>query len=131
MAVFYSDIVRNVELDYIADNANRMCVCSALPTTYTEAATTYMLAYKALTVGDGNGVYTIADGDVSGRKLTVAQQSISAASSTGTATYVALVDTVNQNLLCAVPLASTALTAGNGAVINAVDVLELKDASTS
>ena len=47
---------------------DQLHICSAQPTTYTEATTTFQLA--TFTVTGGN--YTKANGDVSGRKNTLA-----------------------------------------------------------
>lgn len=48
------------------------------------------LANVALTAGDGNGDYTIADGDASGRKLTIAQQADIEVLVTGDAKHIVL-----------------------------------------
>jgi len=85
------DDVLDAALDEIA-TGNIMTACSAAPTTRTEAVTTYALADIALTPGDGNGDFTVADGDVSGRKVTVAQQADVDIDTSGTATHVAICD---------------------------------------
>jgi hypothetical protein len=77
MAKTVHDDVLDAALDKIA-TANVMTLCSAQPTTRTEAITTYMLADVTMTVGDGNGDYTIANGDASGRKLTMTAQAVPA-----------------------------------------------------
>lgn len=92
----------------ILDQANLMTVCSSQPTTRTEAVTTFALADVAMTV---NSDYTKADGDTSGRKVTVASKSGVAVDSSGTATHVALCD--GSNLLYVTTCTSQALTAGN------------------
>jgi len=98
-------------LDFIADNGNEINLCSAEPTTYTEAHATYMLAQDALVVGDGNGDYTIADGDSSGRKLTVSQQSSVSITNSGTATHAAIVKTSTTELLLVTTVTPQVLTA--------------------
>jgi hypothetical protein len=92
----------------ILDQANLMTVCSAEPTTRTEAVTTFALADVAMTV---NTDYTKANGDTSGRKCTVAAKSGVTVDSSGTATHVALCD--GTNLLYVTQCTSQALTAGN------------------
>ena len=72
--------------------ADIQTACSAEPTTRTEAITTFALADIALTPGDGNGDFVIANGDASGRKLTTTQQADVAIDVTGTATHVAQCD---------------------------------------
>jgi hypothetical protein len=72
-------------LGYI-DDADRLCICSAEPTTYTEAVTTYVLAVHTLTSAD----FAIAD-DISGRKLTIAAQAgIEITGGDANATHIAL-----------------------------------------
>lgn len=56
----------------------------------TPANLTNSLADVTLTAGDGNGDYVIGEGDVSGRKLAVAQQSDVDIDVTGTARHVVL-----------------------------------------
>lgn len=91
---------------------NEMVVCSAQPLTYTDAHTTYMLANVAMTGTD----FTIANGTSGGstpRKITMGTKSGITITNTGTATYVALTDTVNSLLLEVTTCTSQALTAGN------------------
>jgi len=92
----------------ILDQANIMTVCSAEPTTRTEAVTTFALADIAMTI---NTDYTKANGDTSGRKCTVAAKSGVTVDATGTATHVALCD--GTNLLYVTTCTSQALTAAN------------------
>jgi hypothetical protein len=85
-------------------------VCSTQPTTRTEAVTTYMLATQAMTAGDGNGDYVIADGDVNGRKLRVLQQGPITITNSGDAEHVAICD--GTDLLLVTTCTSQTLTAG-------------------
>ena len=66
----------------------RISVLSAEPASIADITTTYMLATTSLTGGD----FTIADGDVSGRKDTVAQKASVPISFEGAATHVAIDD---------------------------------------
>lgn len=126
MAIFCPDATLDGMLDYIANLCTRVVVCSTQPTTYTEANATYALADVTVTAGDGNGDFTIANGDTSGRKLTMAQQTGVAVDSSGTAAHVAFLDVANSALLLVTTCTSQAVTAGNTATINAVD-FELRD----
>ena len=102
--------VHNDVLDAAHDEtalADIMTVCSAEPTTRTEAITTFKLADVAMTPGTD---YTKADGDVSGRKVTVAAKSAVPIDSSGTATHVALCDATR--LLRVTTCTSQALTSG-------------------
>lgn len=114
------DDVLDAALDVIKDNANLQIACSQPPTTRAEAVTTYALADIAMVTGD----FTKADGDTSGRKLTVAAKSGVAIDTSGMASHVALVDgtrllyvtemgTVRQNTAQAG--ASTTITLDSGA----------------
>lgn len=71
---------------YAKDTYDRLFICSQQPTTYAEASSTYMLATVNITTTD----FTVADGDTSGRKVTVAAQSTISPTNSGTATHVAL-----------------------------------------
>lgn len=99
MAKWAHTDVLDAKLKYIADNGTRLFVCSAQPTTYAEASSTYMLAQKVMTVGDGNGHYTVGAGAVNGRRVTVAAQAGVTVSNSGTANHVAIADSVNSKLL--------------------------------
>lgn len=68
----------------------------------TPANLTNSLADVTLTAGDGNGDYTISDGDVSGRKLTVAQQADVDIDTSGTARHVvlSLTGTIHMTTTC-------------------------------
>jgi len=92
----------------VVDQADLMTVCNAEPTTRTEAITTFKLADVAMTP---NTDFTKADGDVSGRKVTVAAKSAVPVDTSGTATHVALVDATR--LLYVTTCTSQALTSGN------------------
>ena len=86
--------------DELRTSANYVWVCSAFPTTRTEAATTYNLGGKAI-----SGVFSWGDaalGDGS-RKLTVAEITGIPISRTGDYEYLAFID--DTRLLCAIPAA--------------------------
>lgn len=92
----------------VLDAGNLLTACNAEPTTRTEAITTFKLADVALTpVTD----FTIANGDTSGRKVTIAAKSSVPVDTSGTATHVAITDA--SNLLYVTTCTSQALTSGN------------------
>jgi hypothetical protein len=111
MAKWASDSVMDAALSFI-DDCTLLTVCSAQPTTYAEASSTYKLADIVLTAGDGNGDYTIANGDVSGRKISVLQQSNIDIDTSGTATHVALCVSGSSTLVYVTTCTSQALTSG-------------------
>lgn len=120
MAKSINDTVLDGALDVIA-TGTEITVCSAQPTTYAEAHTTYMLANHVLTPGDGNGDFTISDGDASGRKVRVTQQADITITNSGTATHVAITVTGTSTLLLVTTCTSQALTSGNTVTIPAFD----------
>lgn len=112
MAKFATDAVLDALLDKVA-TGTILTVCSAQPTTRTEAITTYKLADVVTDSGD----FSKADGDTSGRKVTVAQQTDVPVDSNGTATHVAICD--GSNLLYVTTVTSQVLTLGNSISIPA------------
>lgn len=108
MAKSVHDDVLDAALNYLKTNATRMCLCSAEPTTYTQAITTYELADVTMASGD----FTIANGDTSGRKVTVAAKSAVAVDASGTGTHVALVDVTNSKLLYVTTCPSQGVSSG-------------------
>lgn len=122
MAKSVHDDVLDAALNYVKTYGDRICVCSAQPTTYTEATSTYELADVTVDSSD----YTVGNGDTSGRKAAVAQQTSVTVDSSGTATYVAIVDVSETKLLVVTTCTSQAVTAGNTLTINTFD-LEIAD----
>lgn len=112
MSKWTNDTGLDAALAWYAD-CDVLHICTAQPTTYTEAVTTYSIGSVALTPGDGNGDFTIGDGAVDGRALTVAAQTIASASGTGTMTHLALVKTTGTTLRLVDTTPSTTVTAGN------------------
>ncbi|MEW5797327.1 MAG: hypothetical protein AB1772_13360 [Candidatus Zixiibacteriota bacterium] len=125
MAKWQNDDVLDAALDKIA-TANILTVCSAQPTTRAEAITTYKLADIAVTPGDGNGDFTVANGDTSGRKLTVAAQADVPVDASGDATHIALCD--GTDLLYVTTCTTQTLTAGNTVTVPTWDI-EIADVS--
>ena len=105
-------------LDYLKANADLMTLCSAQPANYAEAATTYMLADAAMVTAD----FTIGNGDVSGRKVTVGAQAGEAVDFTGTGTHVALCDVGNTALIFVTTCASVAVDAAGTVDFGAWDI---------
>ncbi len=113
MAKAAPDIVMDGALDVIA-SATKQVACSAQPTTYTETNATYALADIVI---DGTD-FTKANGDTSGRKVTVAAQSGVLIDTSGTATHVALVRTADSTLIYVTTCTSQALTANGANTVN-------------
>ena len=67
-------------------------LCSTQPTTRTEAVTTYMLASTTL---NKTTEVTLANGDVSGRKMTISAKTGISVTNTGSGQHVAICDATN------------------------------------
>jgi chitinase len=118
MAKSVHDAVLDGALDVIKNNCDIMTVCTQQPLTFAEANATYALASATMTGTD----FIKANGDTSGRKVTVGQKSGVTVATTGTATHVALLDSVNSRLLYVTTSTSQVLTAGNTMTFNAWDI---------
>lgn len=106
------------------DNATRQCVCSGQPADFSGIAAV-LLADNVITAGAGNGDWSaIANGDTSGRKITMAAQAGVTVDANGTATHITYDD--GATLLWVTTCTSQALTSGNTVDIPAHD-LEVAD----
>lgn len=125
MAKFANDTVMDAALSTIRENVKRITVCSGQPTTVNQAQdlkpTGKALARLAAT--SAGSFAALANGDASGRKLTVNQHSGIAVSATGGGDHVALLSSTAASTLWYVTTAtSQTLTSGNTLTINAWDI---------
>lgn len=93
MAKFCSTLILNQAASFIGTNSKNMAVMSTSPANLaacTASTGNNVLARVAMTTAD----FTIADGDVSGKKVTVAQKTTIAVGTTGVPAYVVLYSTV-------------------------------------
>jgi len=111
MAKKVDNSVLDAALNEIKTNCNLMTVCSAEPLTFAAAniGGGDFLGDVAMATGD----FIISDGDISGRKAAIAAKSSVNVDVTGTASHVALLDTVTSTLLYVTTCTSQALTSGN------------------
>lgn len=100
------DVTEGTELFY----------CSAQPTNYTEASSTYKLADAAISGAN----YAAANGDTSGRKNTITPPTGTAIDTTGTCTHVAICSG-GTTLRLVTTCTSQALTSGGTVTGNAFD----------
>lgn len=121
MAKYSNDLVMDAALDYIS-TSTLLTVCSAQPTTYAEASSTYKLADVVTDSGD----FAKANGDTNGRKVTIAQQANVPIDSSGTATHVALSISGSSTLVYVTTCTSQALTSGGTVTVPGWDV-EISD----
>ena len=121
MAKWANDEVMDAALNYIKHQSDRISCCVTTPTTYAEAVSTYKLAYTAVTSTDFTGP---ANGDSSGRKITVGQKADVPVSTTGSAQHIALVDSSGSGKLIYVTDVSgvQTVTAGNTMTFNTWDI---------
>lgn len=84
MAGFLHDDVLDAALAVLRTNVTHLYICSTVPTTYTEASSTYACGVKATpTLG-------VIDDDGTGRKTTIAAITDGSVTATATATHWAL-----------------------------------------
>lgn len=117
------DDVYDAALDKLA-TATAVHACTAEPANHAGIAAVTVGNYT-LTAGDGNGDWTIANGDTSGRKITLGAQSGNNATGTGAANFLAFTD--GTTLLCVIDGSGDTLNSGSAWTIGAVDVVELRD----
>lgn len=138
MAKNVHDNILDASLNYLKNNGNRLVVLTAEPTgssAYTNAQTDYdssgyRLAEATISASDFTGP---ADGDTSGRKITVNAQSsmsINGVASSANATHVAVLKNASsassQLVLYTTTCTSQSLTGGNKVNTPAWDI-ELRD----
>lgn len=115
------DVVFDEGLDQLNTTtgvANALHICSAEPTTYVEAITTYTLGND-----DGNLAITgPADKGGGGREVTMTALAGGAVTGTGTVIFYAIVDTVGTALLAVGPVTSQAVTSGNTFSLTSVTI---------
>ena len=122
MAKFAPDAVMDGALAVIA-LADEMYVCSAQPTNYADIVNSDLIGPITLTPGDGNGDFTIGNGDTSGRKVTVAAQNGASVTASGDASHVVLATGGATDLIRYITTCTTqTLTSGNTANVPAWDV---------
>lgn len=115
---FINDRVFDLGLNVLDTEANRLDICNAEPTTYTQATSTNTLGNKtSLAIG------APADATPNGRKVSTPSITDGTVTANGTATHWAITDTVNSRLLATGALsASQSVTSGNVFTLGAIDI---------
>ena len=130
MAKTLHNDVFDAALDEIA-TGTRLWLCTAAPTSVVAAETTYALndgsGTATLIAGDGNGDWAIADGSVSGRKITLSAQTAVPTDAGGTATHYAITVSGAKLLLVDELSASLAITSGNTVDFPETIACEMRD----
>lgn len=125
MTKMVHDDALDAALEYVRDNANEIVLLNADPgTSYTQAHSAFALGRITVDSSD----FTLANGDTSGRKVTIAAQSSIGVDDTGNCNHVAINDTDGSTVLLVTEVTSQSLTSGNAASTNAFDD-EIEDPS--
>jgi hypothetical protein len=125
MAKIQNDAMLDAGLQYVIDNTNRLFICATASTGTTyDSAKTAALASVAIV----STLFTIGDGDTSGRKVTLAIVSGVSVTTTGSATHAVLAQkSAGASAMVYVTQTSVkALTAGDTLNTTAFDI-ELRD----
>jgi hypothetical protein len=123
MAKFIHDAVIDVALNVIKNYADKMHICAGQPTDYADVASRSK-GNVALDSSD----FTLADGDISGRKITVGAQTITP-DADGTVDHVVLVDVSESAIIAIDTIPSKAVVNGVNVSIEAFDLWEIRDPS--
>jgi hypothetical protein len=105
----FDDSVMDAALDVI-ETADGLSLCEDMPASYAEATTAKGSGGKKLG-DDSPGAFTQANGDVSGRKTTMAAVAGVAVDVTGAWDYIALTKAAGSVLVAALPLSNAPITA--------------------
>lgn len=113
MAKWSNDSGLDAALSWFAD-CDVLHLCKSQPATYAALASA-TIGSVSMTPGVGNGDFNLSDGDVSGRKLTVGVQDITAAtaSDAGSSLHVAIANTTDTTLRYVTVVAAQPITSGN------------------
>lgn len=125
MSKFINDAAMDAALNDIADHGDKFHLVSQAPAAYADVAL-YSLGFISLTLGAGNGSYTIQDGGVSGRRLSLVDQTVPGTAS-GIATHAVIVDTTNQVIKAVTTAPNYNLQNGVNQAVPGYDVWEIQD----
>lgn len=122
MAKKIPDAVMDIALTDIKTNVDEVHLCAGAPADHTDVAA-HSLGHVHVDTDD----FTIADGDTSGRKITLATQTITA-DANGTADHVVCVD-AGTAIKAITTISSKVLVSTTDYSIEAVDLWEIRDPS--
>jgi len=125
MAATMPDTTADTLLDQIA-LSTAVHACTTSPANHAGIAAVTVGNYT-LTAGDGGGDWTIANGDTSGRKLTLGAQSGNNGTGTGAANFLAFTDGTTMHYVCDGD--GDTVNSGSPWTIAAFDVAEVRDPS--
>lgn len=119
---FIADVVFDSGLSYAQTNGTRLDICSAEPTTYTEATSTNTLGNDTVTTGAPEA------GAVDGRRVQVGAITAGSVTGTGTATSWALTDGTSVLIATGSLTSSQSVTSGNTFTLDAISIT-IRDAT--
>jgi hypothetical protein len=99
MAKFCSSVILDAAATVIRDRAAKIAVCTSNAIASVDDVEAQTLAVTTLTTGAGSTSFAIQDGDISGRKITIAAQSSIAVGTTGVAGKICLYTTIGTTAL--------------------------------
>lgn len=119
MAGFIHDDVFDNGLAYLTSNGGRLDICSAQPTTYTEATSTFTLGNKTSPT-----ISSPQNGVTNGRRVVVSAITDGSVTGTNTATHYGITKTTATTALLAAQAlsASQAVTSGNTFTLDAISI---------
>lgn len=125
MARYQNDSMLDAGLNWVKDNTDKLLILSDGSTIMTyDFAKTNTLASVAV----ASTIFTLGNGDVSGRKITIAIVSGISVTTTGSATHTALVNASASSVTYLTESSAQPLTAGNALDTTAFDI-ELEDSA--
>ena len=125
MARSQNDSMLDAALQFVIDNSDKIFILASgvHPMTYASAK-----AHSLASAAIASTIFSIADGDVSGRKLTVAIVSSISVTTTGSVTHTMLVNASASSVTYLTETSAQALTAGNSLNTQAWDI-EIEDSA--
>lgn len=119
---YINDEVFDQGLDYADANGTRIDICSAEPTTYTQATSTNSLGNATVNTG------ATENGATDGRRVVVPAITSGSVTATGTATHWALTDGTSTLIATGALSASQSVTSGNTFTLDAISIT-IRDAT--
>ncbi|MCF8473082.1 MAG: hypothetical protein K9G26_00180 [Emcibacter sp.] len=120
MGKIVNDSVLDAALNEIKTKCTLMTACAGQPADFA-AANVGGLNFLADVIMTGTD-FILANGDVSGRKVSIIEKAGITVDNTGTADHVALLDTVNSVLLYVTTCTALGLTAGSSLTLGTWDI---------
>jgi hypothetical protein len=122
MPAVVATTVFDAALNYIKTNSTKLVLCSAEPTTFTQANTTFKLAEVTLAGAGADLTIAAGDGPTGARKVTLAAKTVTG-TATGLATHFALIS--GSELIHRNTMTNVGITNAVTQDVNAVRVLEI------